>query len=279
MVLMTPDDDRIDISFDDSDAESASGADEERLDISFDDGGEDGGTGEEPGEPLPDVCPQCGYDLMPLETVCPRCGWKAGEATAAQAEEQPPADQPPQPVVIDSGEAVQEQQAGPQTRERPRGCRASPCLVVAGCLIILLAVVGGAVLIGVRALSQHAGEIGLPPTGPDGGAGGSVVAVTASNFETEVMEASLPVLVDFGADWCGPCRALEPVYRDLAAEFQGRVKFCSVDVEVSRQLGRQYVQEGIPTLVMFRSGRPVAKKAGFSGSKDRLRQWIEEAMR
>ncbi|MFO7946044.1 MAG: hypothetical protein R6V19_04435, partial [Armatimonadota bacterium] len=146
MVLMTPDDDRIDISFDDGDdAESASGADEERLDISFDDGGEDDGTGEETGEPLPDVCPQCGYDLMPLETVCPRCGWKAGEATMAQADEQTPADQPPQPVVIDSGEAVQEQQAGPQTRERPRGCRASPCLVVAGCLIILLAVVGGAV--------------------------------------------------------------------------------------------------------------------------------------
>lgn len=104
------------------------------------------------------------------------------------------------------------------------------------------------------------------PTGP-------VTHVTTETWDDEVIMQAGHVLVDFGADWCAPCKRMEPVYRKLAGEFQD-VKFVSVDTDASPELNEKYVGRGIPTLVMFKNGEQVAKTVGFGGEQA-LRDWIE----
>ena len=89
-----------------------------------------------------------------------------------------------------------------------------------------------------------------------------ITEITQQNFETEVLGASVPVLVDFWASWCGPCRMLSPVVDELAAQYEGKVKFGKVNVDEQPRLAMNYSVESIPTLLLFRDGRAVDKSVG-----------------
>lgn len=91
---------------------------------------------------------------------------------------------------------------------------------------------------------------------------GNVLNVTDDSFETEVKKSSVPVLVDFWAPWCGPCRALAPVIEELASEYDGKLKVVKVNTDDSLQTAQNYHISGIPTLIIFKDGEPVEQMVG-----------------
>ena len=103
----------------------------------------------------------------------------------------------------------------------------------------------------------------------------SLPRVTDESFEAEVLKADLPVLVDFGAEWCGPCRSLEPIVEELAAEYEGRVKFVQVNIDESRQTPTSFGIMAVPTLILFKNGEVIDKITGFK-PKAILEQHLEK---
>jgi thioredoxin 1 len=85
--------------------------------------------------------------------------------------------------------------------------------------------------------------------------GANTVEITDSNFESEVLQSNVPVLIDFWAAWCGPCRALAPAVDAIASEFQGRVKVGKLDVDANNSTSAKYNVRGIPTLLLFKGGQ------------------------
>lgn len=90
----------------------------------------------------------------------------------------------------------------------------------------------------------------------------STLNITKNNFQSEVLDSTTPVLVDFWASWCGPCRMLTPVVDQIAQEHAGALKVAKVNVDDEPQLAAQFGVMSIPTLVLFRDGRPVSKSVG-----------------
>ncbi|NMC68705.1 MAG: thiol reductase thioredoxin [Myxococcales bacterium] len=97
-------------------------------------------------------------------------------------------------------------------------------------------------------------------------------------FDREVGTGDVPVLVDFSASWCGPCRRLGEVLPAIAQKFAGKVKVVKVDVDESPKVSARYVDEGVPTLVVFQRGKPVAMDCGF-GTRRETEKWLEAALK
>ena len=103
------------------------------------------------------------------------------------------------------------------------------------------------------------------------------IAVTDSEFEREVLEADTPVLVDFWAEWCGPCHQLDPIVEDLAEEYDGRVKFVKIDTEENFDTPARYGILGLPALLVFKDGNKVDEIRGLRPKSD-LNSLLEKAL-
>lgn len=100
--------------------------------------------------------------------------------------------------------------------------------------------------------------------------------ITASNFEQEVLRSDKPVLVDFFANWCGPCKMLAPVLREIASEYAGTLRVGKINVDEQRELAMHFQVSSIPMLVLFKDGSPVAKSIGLQ-SKAQIAAMVESA--
>jgi thioredoxin 1 len=101
----------------------------------------------------------------------------------------------------------------------------------------------------------------------------AIVHVTDSSFEDDVLKAAEPVLVDFWAAWCGPCKMIAPVLEELAGEYEGKVKICKMDVDANAETPAKFNIRGIPTLMLFKGGNMEAMKVGAL-SKTQLTDFI-----
>lgn len=90
----------------------------------------------------------------------------------------------------------------------------------------------------------------------------NVIDLSDNNFESEVINSSTPVVVDFWATWCGPCRKLAPVIDTIAEEYTGRVKFAKVNIEECIETAKKYSISGLPSLLIFKQGEPIERMAG-----------------
>lgn len=95
---------------------------------------------------------------------------------------------------------------------------------------------------------------------------------TDQNFETEVLKSDLPVLVDFFADWCGPCKMMAPVIEELAGELKGKVKVGKLDVDENPETAAKYGVMSIPTLILFKKGEVAKTLIGFSSKEEILKE-------
>ena len=89
------------------------------------------------------------------------------------------------------------------------------------------------------------------------------ITLNKDNFTSEVLESDKPVLVDFWAEWCGPCRMLAPVVEEIAEEFDGSVKVGKVNIDEEPELANKYRVDFIPTLIVFRNGKPESTSTGY----------------
>jgi thioredoxin 1 len=104
----------------------------------------------------------------------------------------------------------------------------------------------------------------------------STVAVTDASFDTDVLKASQPVLVDFWAEWCGPCKQIAPALEQIAQELAGQVTVAKLDIEASPTTPSKYGVRGIPTMMLFQDGQMTAMKVGAM-PKQKILDWLSEA--
>ena len=105
----------------------------------------------------------------------------------------------------------------------------------------------------------------------------SIVHTSDSSFDTDVLQAEGPVLVDFWAEWCGPCKMIAPVLEEIAIEYREKLKVCKMDVDANPDTAPKYGIRGIPTLILFNNGDGAGTKVG-AVSKSQLAEFIDSAI-
>jgi thioredoxin 2 len=106
---------------------------------------------------------------------------------------------------------------------------------------------------------------------------GKPFPVSDKNFAVHIQRSDIPVVVDFWADWCGPCKVMAPAFERVAGELEPEVRFLKVDTEAERDLAGRYGIRSIPMLIMFRKGGIIAQRAGASDARS-IRTWIQQNM-
>ena len=101
--------------------------------------------------------------------------------------------------------------------------------------------------------------------------------VSDDTFETEVLNADVPVLVDYWAEWCGPCKVIAPVLEEIASEYDGKMKVCKLDIDSNEDTPPKYGIRGIPTLMLFKNGAVEATKVGAL-SKSQLTAFLDSSL-
>ena len=105
----------------------------------------------------------------------------------------------------------------------------------------------------------------------------NIVHVTDANFEQEVLQSDVPVLVDYWAEWCGPCKMIAPILEEIAKDYEGKIKICKMDVDSNQDTPQKFGIRGIPTLMMFKDGNAEATKVGAL-SKNQLSEFINTSV-
>ena len=107
--------------------------------------------------------------------------------------------------------------------------------------------------------------------------GDKVITVNDLNFDSEVLKSNIPVLVDFSATWCQPCRAIAPLVNQLAGEYEGRVKVTAIDIDESPATAQKFQIRGVPTLLMIKDGKVVGQQVG-AAPKAKLAALLDGAL-
>ena len=108
-------------------------------------------------------------------------------------------------------------------------------------------------------------------------AGESTIEITDSNFESEVIQADVPVLVDFWAEWCPPCKMLLPTINEIAGEYAGKAKIGKVDTDANREISMNYGIQSIPTMIIFKNGEETKRLVGLT-NKDEIAAALDAAI-